>query len=166
MLNWLRQFLSRTTGSRTTKTSVQHRPIGQMLRTLSQDDTRAQVNLLIQFVTDLFVEVEALREAVLHMCPETRSSSVHAGYDDACHDPTLTQGKGPYQQAYVNAAYVLHNAAGPSPGIAKLLARFYPDNASPEEQEWRETSMLRRLGFSEEEIARFRNAAEEAQCFS
>jgi hypothetical protein len=128
-------------------------------------DSAARVNALCQVVIDLLVEVEALREALLQLCPETQGSHVHKGYDIPCHDDTLTKGKGAYQAAYVNAAYVRHNAAGPFGAIEKLLARFYAVDGTVE-IEPRELLMLRRLGFSEEEIVRFRAAVRKAEQFS
>jgi hypothetical protein len=128
-------------------------------------DSAARVDALCRLVVDLVVEVEALREALLQLCPETRGNHVHKGYDVPCHDNALIDGKSAYQAAYVNAAYVRHNAAGPFGSIEKLLARFYAVDGTVEIGP-RESVMLRRLGFSEEEIARFRAAVKRAEQFS
>ena len=117
---------------------------------------------LTRLVIDLMVEIEALRAALVQSQVGGAGKPVHGGYDIPCHDETLADGKGAYAAAYVDAAYVLHNSAGPSGGVEKLLARFYPAGAA----EPREALMLRRLGFSESEVARFAEAAEQAEQFS
>ena len=125
-------------------------------------DPQSRINALTQIVIDLLVEVEALRGALIQLEPCAAQSKVHQGYDIPCHDDALTQGKGVYATSYVDAAYTLHNSAGPSSGLEKLLARFYPvDGAGP-----RESAMLRRLGFTRAEIVQFLEAADEAEMFT
>jgi hypothetical protein len=125
-------------------------------------DPAARIDALASVVIDLLVEVEALRGAALGAQGGDRGEPVHGGYDIPCHDETLAEGKGAYSAAYVDAAYVLHNAAGPTGGVEKLLARYYPAGGSGP----REALMLKRLGFSAAEVARFVAAAEHAGQFS
>ena len=125
-------------------------------------DSAARLSVLSRLVVDLLVEVEALSGALAASHAGAASGPTHQGYDTPCHDEALTDGEGAYPGAYVDAAYVLHNAAGPTGGVEKLLARFYPDGAAGP----REALMLRRLGFSEAEIDRFVAAAEQAGQFS
>lgn len=124
-------------------------------------DPMERIAVLTQIVIDLLVEVEALRETVLRLHPVDGGAPVHAGYDFPCDD-SLTEDKAAYPAAYADAAFTLHNAAGPSSGVQKLLGRFYPENgAAP-----REALMLRRLGFTADEIARFRAATKSAEMYS
>lgn len=132
------------------------------LALFAQGDLGARTEALRNLVLDLLVEVEALRSALAQMQAGGAGTPVHSGYDIPCHDETLADGKAAYPAAYVDAAYVLHNAAGPTDGVEKLLARFYPTNT----EEPREGLMMRRLGFSESEVGRFVTAAEQAECFS
>jgi hypothetical protein len=125
-------------------------------------DPAVRLETLSRLLVDLLVEVEALRGAVAQLSVGAAGRPVHGRYDIPCHDETLVEGKQAYPAAYVDAAYVLHNAAGPTGGIEKLLARFYPANGD----ESRETLMLRRLGFSDAEIAQFVEAAEQAEIFT
>ncbi len=121
-----------------------------------------RVAVLAQVVIDLLVEVEALRDALARTKAGGAARPAHGGYDIPCTDAELTEGKAAYPAAYVDAAFVPHNGAGPSSGLEKLLARFYPaDGAAP-----RETLMLDRLGFTEAEIARFHQAARQANDFT
>lgn len=124
-------------------------------------DPPARIAVLSQLVVDLLVEVEALREAVIRLHPVDGGAPVHGGYDFPC-DESLTEDKAAYPASYADAAFALHNAAGPSSGLEKLLGRFYPSNgATP-----RESLMLRRLGYSDAGIARFVAAMEGATEYS
>ncbi|QEL19570.1 hypothetical protein [Limnoglobus roseus] len=125
-------------------------------------DAVAKIDVLSRIVIDLLVEVEALRGAVHQSHGGGAADPVHAGYDIPCHDKTLTDGKAAYPTAYVDAAYALHNAAGSTGGVEKLLARFYSTTGA----EPREALMLRRLGYSDAEISRFKAAVEHAEQFS
>jgi hypothetical protein len=121
----------------------------------SRENTASRIEVLSRLVIDLLVEVEALRDALLRLTLGGASGSVHKGYDAPCHDKSLTEGKGAYPAAYVDAAYVLHNAAGPSGGEEKLLARYYPESGD----KLREALMLQRLGFTDDEIEGYAAAA-------
>jgi hypothetical protein len=121
-----------------------------------------RVAILSQVVLDLLVEVEALRDALARTRAGGAAQSVHGGYDFPCRDAELTEGKAAYPAAYADTAYVAHNAAGPTSGVEKLLERFYPTSGA----EPRESIMLRRLGFTDAEIARFLAAAREAEAFT
>lgn len=128
----------------------------------AQGDLGARTEALRHLVIDLLVEVEALRSALTQLQVGGAGPSVHSGFDIPCHDDTLVAGKAAYPAAYIDAAYVLHNAAGPTAGVEKLLARFYP----PDTNEPREALMLHRLGFSDSEVDKFVIAATQAEFFS
>ncbi len=67
-------------------------------------------------------------------------------------------------KAYADTAWLTHCATGPSDGWEKLLAEYYSWDAKP--SEWRECLMLKRLGFSDAEIARYMESACEAETFT
>jgi hypothetical protein len=81
-------------------------------------------------------------------------------------DESLSAGKSPYRAWYLNTVYTSHNAAGPSSGTEKVLATFYPSTSVEGQPDWRECLVLRRLGFTEEEVARYVQAASEAETFT
>jgi hypothetical protein len=120
-------------------------------------DPGTRVEALIQVVLDLMVEVEALRGALTRLFPDRGAGPVPWSAN-----PTLTASKGAYAAAYVDASYTSHDGSGPSGGLEKILALFYPVRGDAP----REVLMLRRLGFSDVEIARFLEAAEEAETFT
>jgi hypothetical protein len=103
----------------------------------------ARIDLLVSMVLALLMEVEALREAFLEL------------------DSTTSGAKAGYSRAYRDTAYLTHNCAGPSGGLDKLLGLFYP-----QEPDWRECLMLRRLGFSEEQIRVYKAEAQQAHVFT
>jgi hypothetical protein len=123
-----------------------------------------RVEALVKLVLDLLMEVEALREGLVQACDETRGERAQYGYD--CRCPGEFPEKARYQRAYLDTAYLIHNAAGPASGFEKLLARFYPDDTTASGRRWREVLMLERLGFTKEEIERFKDAATEAKWFT
>src|SRR5262249_26095964 len=63
-----------------------------------------------------------------------------------------------YGRASEGTAYLTHNASGPSTGLGKLLALFYPPGAEEDgpsgwqRRTWRECLLLQRLGLSDEEV--------------
>jgi hypothetical protein len=120
--------------------------------TTSAGDPRTEA--LVAVVLDLLMEVEALRAAVVTVSGEA------SGKDSA------------YGRAYRSTAYLTHNASGPSSGLDKLLALFYPAEAETDSggstgrRAWRERLMLHRLGFSEEEIREYKDEAEQAETFT
>jgi hypothetical protein len=127
-------------------------------------DPRSRVDLLISLVLDLFGEVEALREAMIQASPETRGERVRIGCDIPCR--AVERALTPYQRAYLDGAYRLHNSAGPTGGAQKLLARFYPAEAGGDGRAWRERLLLHRLAFSAEEISLYEEAARQAERFT
>lgn len=136
------------------------REIGMALSGAGDPMTRLEA--LSRVVVDLLVEVEALRTAVAELSGGPAGKPGTDRYDGPCHDESLVEDKPAYAAAYVNSAYALHNSAGPSGGIDKIVGRFYPANGSGP----REPLMLRRLGYSEAAVARFLQAAEHAELFS
>jgi len=99
-----------------------------------------RVEALTALVVDLLAEVEALRQA----------HATHSAYRDAYRDVSV----------------LTHNSAGPSSGWEKLLDRYYPREASPDGRAWRESLMMRRLGFSPAEIEAYQREAEEAETYT
>ncbi len=118
----------------------------------AEGDPRMEV--LVAMVFDLLMEVEALRKVV-------SASKLGVGGKNSA-----------YGRAYEETAYLTHNACGPSSGLEKLLALFYPRGAEEkgkswrERRTWRECLLLRRLGFSDEEVRAYKEAAEQAETFT
>jgi hypothetical protein len=136
-----------------------------LLGALSDDrvDPAARTTVLGQVVLDLLMEVEALRRAVQAL--SDRAGSVDAG-EDVLGGPRhgLPGPHTPYAAAYADTAWLTHNALGPTSGWEKLLAEYYSrDAVTPG---WRECLMLKRLGFSDAEIARYMESAREAETYS
>jgi hypothetical protein len=123
---------------------------------LTDSSTDVRVRVLTRMLLDLFVEVEALRTAV----SGAGGPAVHG------IDPSLLAGKSSYQTAYLNTVYLSHNAAGPSSGLEKVLVRFYPSSGQVAPDTLRESSVLRRIGYSEDEVARYIDAARKAETFT
>lgn len=115
----------------------------------AEDDPR--INILVALVFDLMMEVEALRKVV-------STSKLGMGGKDSA-----------YGRAYEKTAYLTHDACGPSSGLDKLLALFYPPSATNEgpnrheKRTWRECLLMLRLGFSDEEIRAYKKTAEDAE---
>jgi hypothetical protein len=113
-----------------------------------------RIEVLVAMVLDLLVEIEALRTVV-------SASKLGVGGKESA-----------YGRAYQQTAYLTHNACGPSSGMEKLLALFYPPQAEGEERSWyqpmtwRECLQMRRLGFSDEEVRAYKEAAREAETFT
>jgi hypothetical protein len=129
-------------------------------------NTKASVEVLGTLVLDLFMEVEALREALIRI--EERKCGTQVGDDDKfkLNHQIVSWEKSLYHKAYVETAYETHNNGGPSGGLDKLLARFYPMVADEMGRTWRECLLLERLGFSQVEIAEYKKAAEDAEMFT
>ena len=115
---------------------------------------------------DLFVEIKALREAVMRLEGSTPGARENACFELGHSGLALACGKTVYQKAYLETAFETHNNGGPSGGLDKLLARFYPPAADETGRAWRECLLLARLGFSPSEIAAYKRAAEEAEMFT
>lgn len=96
-------------------------------------------NALEKIVMALLVEVEALRSTLIN----------------------IDQGK--YFEAYKNATYLSHNAAGTFGGQHKTIELFFATN---HKNKAREVSMLKRLGASDQEIEVFLSKCEEAEFFT
>lgn len=114
----------------------------------SNADLSKQVETLRLLVLALLMEVEALRSAFL-------AESLAEGEDLKSSE---------YGKSYVSTALLTHDSTGPSGGLEKLLGKwlfsekkyhFSPDLYM------REILMLKRLGFSEDEIKAYRQKAEE-----
>ena len=118
----------------------------------AESDPRIEV--LVAMVFDLLLEVEALRKVV-------SASNLGVGGKDS-----------DYGRAYEATAYLTHNACGPSSGLEKLLALFYPRVVDEEgasgrgRRTWRECLLLRRLGFSDEDVRAYKEGAEQAETFT
>lgn len=137
-----------------------------LISTFAKPDACARMEVLAALVMDLFVEMEALREAVMRLdglrpdAPENACFELgHSGLARAC-------GKTVYQRAYLQTVFETHNNGGPSGGLDKLLARFYPPAADETGRAWRECLLLARLGLSPLQIAEYKRAAEEAEMFT
>jgi hypothetical protein len=132
----------------------------------AKPDSCARMEVLAALLMDLFVETEALREAVMRL--EGVSPGGRAGsYLEHVHPAlVLASVRTVYQKAYIETAFETHNNSGPSGGLDKLLARYYPPAADETGRAWRECLLLARLGFSPSEIAEYQRAAEEAEMFT
>jgi len=103
-------------------------------------DMARRVGALTTLVLDLLAEVEALRQA-------------QAG---ECH----------YRDAYRAACLLTHNSTGPTSGWEKLIERYYPTKPSADGRVWRESIMMRRLGFTPKEIEEYQREAGEAEFYT
>jgi hypothetical protein len=121
-----------------------------------------QVNILVSLILDLFMEVEALREALIKI----DSSLLEPATDETEGGSILNLAKSTYQRAYLDAAYETHNNEGEYGGLDKLLARFYPSSADDLGRTWRECLLLERLGFSPAEIDEYKTEAQVAEISS
>lgn len=122
-------------------------PYEEDLETLEKERHEAQqrpeqVDRRLEVLTELLIvlaaEVEGLRGTLARLAPKE------------------------YAEEYRKALVLSHNAAGISPGTAKLLAQFFSDEGAT----LREEDMLRRLGLSEEEIAKHRKEVETVQTYT
>jgi hypothetical protein len=110
-----------------------------------------RIDVLVAMVFDLLMEVEALRAA--HLASNNGARGTDSGYG----------------RAYRDTAYLTHNAAGPSSGLEKLLGLFYPAESEMDtgtSGTWRECLMLRRLGFSQDQVRAYMDDAERAETFT
>ena len=105
-----------------------------------QRELAKRVDTLIVVVLDLMTEVEALRDA------QVTGSRYHDSYRSAC--------------------ILTHNSAGPSTGLDKLLDCFYPEDRFSDGRVWRESVLMRRLGYTPAEIDAFRRDATEAEMYT
>lgn len=121
-----------------------------------------QVNILVSLILDLFMEVEALREALIKI----DSSPLEPAGDQTESASILNLAKSTYQRAYLDAAFETHNNQGEYGGLDKLLARFYPSSADDLGRTWRECLLLARLGFSSAEIDEYKSVAQAAEMSS
>ena len=110
-------------------------------------DQHVHIDVLVSLLLDLFMEVEALREALIKI--DGRESAPESGeqfqVDYQSSVPSFA--KSTYQKAYLDAAYETHDNGGPSGGLDKLLARFYPTSVDDLGRTWRECLLLERLVF-------------------
>jgi hypothetical protein len=133
----------------------------------SSREKNVHIDVLVSLILDLFMEVEALREAVIKIDSRTYEPPPGEYFELNYQNPILSFGKSTYQKAYLDAAFETHNNGGPAGGgLDKLLARFYPDLADELGRTWRECLLLERLGFSPSEIDEYKNAAQDAEMLS
>lgn len=110
-------------------------------------EVEQRLKVLTTMVFDLLVEVEALRK-VAAQAQQAASTNAESGY----------------RRAYEDTAFLTCNADGPSSGLQKLIALFYPEREEPTypgwtgKHAWRELQMLRRLGASEEQIQAYQRS--------
>lgn len=124
--------------------------IAQIL--LSREDNISledKVQMLTELVFELLREVEALRAAQIN---QAESQGIAPKESD-------------YGKAYVNTALLTHNSAGPSGGLDKLLALWFgwTNQHIPRTHRRflaREVLILKRLGFTEQEITEYIKTAE------
>jgi hypothetical protein len=117
---------------------------------LFSENSRDKIDALTQLVQTLLMEVEALRAAAI---------------EDGRAPGTSSQATA-YARAYRRTALLSHNAAGPSTGIEKLLARWISPETTCNGIAVPEILMLRRLGYSEDEIRRYMQEAEQQEALS
>jgi len=122
----------------------------EILLTLFQKDTTEKVEALTELVLALLMEVEALR----------------AGLMDESQARGVTLKDSPYGRAYRSTALLTHNAAGPSGGVEKLLQRWVSNHTTRSGIALRESLMLIRLGYSQEEIEQYKEEAELYETFT
>lgn len=140
---------------------LNHREI--IAELLAARNGNLQASVLVALILDLFMEVEAMREALIKIDNRIFEPTVGDYFEIDYEKPLLSFGKSNYQKAYLDAAYETHNNGGPSGGLDKLLARFYPSSADDLGRTWRECLLLERLGFSPSEIDQYKNAAQDAE---
>jgi hypothetical protein len=107
-----------------------------------QDARDQRLQDLSQVVSQLLLEVEALRAAVIEL--EARQGMRGPG--------------SPYAKAYRETFLLSHNSAGVRPGPFKVMDA-YDDGKVPDWYGYplREVVMLKRLGYTDEEIAEYRS---------
>lgn len=122
-------------------------------------DDRLQV--LERIVVDLMMEIESLRAAMLAIT--TDQTAVPSG--DHVLEVKAIEPDMPctvYGQTYMETAWLSHWCAGPSSGRDKVLELFYGDGYCGQnryDRSWREVQMLGRLGFSNDQLAVYRERA-------
>jgi hypothetical protein len=128
-----------------------------------EGDLARRTEVLGRIVLDLLMEVEALRKAVKEL--SDRAGTLDEG-DDILSDPRhgVPGPRTAYAAAYGHTAWLTHCAVGLSDGWEKLLAEYYTWDAEP--SEWRECLMLKRLGFSDADIATYMESARQAELFT
>lgn len=116
-----------------------------LMEKLMKDDSSAAI---IHVLSRLLTEVEALREAL--SSPDTPESVRQS-----------------YREAYARIAVLSHNAAGPSGGLQKILARYFPrDRAGHEAEYAAERMMMKRLGATEEETEKLCEKMDEVSMYT
>lgn len=122
-----------------------------------------QLNILVSLILDLFMEVEAMREALIRIDSQMFEPAAGDEFELNYQQSILSFGKSTYQRAYLDAAFEVHNNEGQYGGLDKLLSRFYPTAADTHGRSWRECLLLERLGFSPLEIAEYKIVAQDAE---
>lgn len=129
-------------------------------------DPAVRAEVLGRVVLDLLMEVEALRRAVQDL--SDRAGAGDAG-DDALAGRCGSRGpRTAYAAAYADTACLTHDAHGTSGGWEKLLGTFYGQQSGGDRapEGWRECLMLRRLGFSDQEVAEYMDGARQAETYT
>lgn len=132
----------------------------------ARPDLDARIGVLVTLMMDLFMEVEALRGALFRLEGFKPDARAEVDFEIGYSGLVLAFGKSVYQKAYLETTFETHNNSGPSGGLDKLLARFYPPAADEMGRTWRECLLLAHLGFSQSETAEYKRAAEEAEMFT
>jgi hypothetical protein len=127
-----------------------------------EGDQAGRIEVLGRVVLDLLMEVEALRRSVMDLSsragPVDRGEDIHGGDRHGLAGPRTV-----YEKAYTDTAWLTHWSAGPTSGWEKLLAEYYSRAIAAE---WRECIMLKRLGFSDADIAKYKESASHAEMCS
>jgi hypothetical protein len=137
-----------------------------MKRALFSPDEKVDSASLREIILTLMLEIEALRAAVIQLSHQSASDDDETVSESVLDEPRHgVSGKhSAYGRAYLDAAWLTHCAAGPTSGWEKLVDRFF---AGPDpSQDWRELLMLRRFGYSPEQIAQYQREARQAESFS
>ncbi|MFM9965418.1 MAG: hypothetical protein ACKV2Q_29890 [Planctomycetaceae bacterium] len=135
-------------------------------QSLFSSDEKFDSASLRQIILALMLEIEALRTAVIRLSQRTGS-----GDDEPVNESVLDEARhgvsgehSAYGAAYLDAAWLTHCAIGPTSGWDKLVELFFAGTESSEN--WRELLMLRRFGYSPEQIAQYQREARDAETFT
>lgn len=140
--------------------------MSELTRALFSTEENVSPSVLRRIILTLMLEVEALRTAVIQLSQQQAASNGQPTMGSVLDDdlPGNPGEHSAYGSAYRDVAMLTHNSAGPTSGWEKLVARFFDPKDSPEK--WPELQMLRRLGYSTEQIAQYQRAAQESETWS
>ena len=126
------------------------------------DETLAdRMSALRELVLDMVMEIEALRSYVVPIQKSEYYKDPDSGRLKA-RKAEVRQGGNldSYRKSYWDTALLSHDAHGDG---NHLLRRFYPDHTDADGRVWREALMQQRLGFTETQIAEFKQKARRYQ---